>query len=103
MTGSFDTSELLQQLDKLNQSFQSSHWVISSRAAMIGFAFLISLLSFAIWKKCCGKSSPDTPVLPGPSAPPAPGSTGSGSVQHWHATHGAQFQQIRSSKIYYDH
>ncbi len=70
MTGSFDTSELLQQLDRLNQPFQSSHWVISSPAAMIGFAFLISLLSFAIWKMCCTNSNIQ-PALPAPSAPPA--------------------------------
>jgi len=70
MTGSFDASELLQQLDKLNQPFQSSHWVISSPAAMIGFALLISLLSFAIWKKCCTNSNIQT-ALPTPSAPPA--------------------------------
>ncbi len=70
MTGSFDASELLQQLDKLNQPFQSSHWVVSSPAAMIGLAFIISLLSFAIWKNCCTK--PDIqPALPAPSAPPA--------------------------------
>jgi hypothetical protein len=68
MTGSFDTSELLQQLKKLNQPFQSSHWVISSPATMIGFALLISLLSFAIWKKCCTKSNTQ-PALPAPSAP----------------------------------
>jgi hypothetical protein len=48
MTGSFDTSELLQQLDNLNKPFQSSPCVVSSPAAMIGFAFIISLLSFAI-------------------------------------------------------
>jgi hypothetical protein len=48
MTGSFDASELLQQLEKLDQTFQCSHWVVSSPAAMIGFAFIIALLSFAI-------------------------------------------------------
>jgi hypothetical protein len=70
MTGSFDASELLQQLEKLNQPFQSNHWVISSPAAMIGFDLIISLLSFAIWKKCCTKSDKQ-PALPAPSAPPA--------------------------------
>jgi len=70
MTGSFDASELLQQLEKFNQPFQSSHWVVSSPAAMIGLAFIISLLSFAIWKNCCTK--PDIqPALPALSAPPA--------------------------------
>jgi hypothetical protein len=70
MTGSFDASEFLHQLEKLNQPFQSSHWVVSSPAAMICFAFIISLLSFTIWKNCCTK--PDTqPALPALSAPTA--------------------------------
>ena len=48
MTGSFEASELLQQLEKLDQTFQCSHWVVSSPAGMIEFAFIIALLSFAI-------------------------------------------------------
>jgi hypothetical protein len=56
MTGSFDASELLQHLDKLNEPFQSSHWVFSSPAAMIGIAFIILLLSFTIWKKVLYKA-----------------------------------------------
>jgi hypothetical protein len=70
MTGSFDASELLQQLDKLNQPFQSNHWVISSPATMIGFVLLICLLSFAIWKKCCTNSHTQS-AMPATSAPPA--------------------------------
>jgi hypothetical protein len=70
MTSSFDASEHLQQLDKLNEPYKSSHWVFSSPAAMIGMALIVSLLSSTIWKKCCTK--PDTqPALPAPSAPPA--------------------------------
>jgi hypothetical protein len=70
MTGSFDASELLQQLDHLDKPFQSTHWLFSSLAAMTGIALLITLLSFTIWKKCCTKSviQPALPVL---SAPPA--------------------------------
>jgi len=50
MTGSFDASELLQQLDQLDKPFQSTHWVFSSPAAMIGIALLIALLSLTISK-----------------------------------------------------
>jgi hypothetical protein len=70
-TGSFDASELLQKLDKLNEPFQFKHWIFSSPAMMFGFFALITLLSFLVWKKCCTKLSTNTD-LPTPSAPPVP-------------------------------
>ncbi len=69
MTGSFDASELLQQLDQLEKPFQSTHWVFSS-PAMIGIPLLIALLGFKIQIKCCTKSETQ-PALPALSAPPA--------------------------------
>jgi len=70
MASSFDASEPLQQLDKLNAPYKSSHYLFSSPADMIAIALILSLLSFTIWKKCCTK--PDTtPTLLVPSAPPA--------------------------------
>jgi hypothetical protein len=68
MTGSFDASELLQQLDQLEKPFQSTFWVFSSPAAMIGVSVLIALLSFTAWKKCCTKAETQ-PALPTLSAP----------------------------------
>jgi hypothetical protein len=55
MTGSFDASERLQQLDQLDKPFQSIHRTFSSPPAMIGIFLLIALLSFTRWKKCCTK------------------------------------------------
>ena len=43
-TGSFDASEPLQQLDKLNAAFKSSHYLFSSPADMIAIALILSLL-----------------------------------------------------------
>jgi hypothetical protein len=70
MPGKFDASELLQQLDQLDKPFQLAKWLFSSPAAMIGIALLFALLSFALWKKCCTKST-TLPALPAPSALPA--------------------------------
>jgi hypothetical protein len=67
-TGSFDASELLQNLDKLNEPFQSKHWIFSSPATIFGLFAIITLLSFLIWKKCCTKPPTNT-HLPAPSAP----------------------------------
>jgi hypothetical protein len=47
-TGSFDASELLQNLDKLNEPFQSKHWIFSSPAMIFGLIAIITLLSFLI-------------------------------------------------------
>jgi hypothetical protein len=68
-TGSFDASELLQNLDKLNEPLQSKHWIFSSPATMFGLFVLIILLSFLVWKKCCTKPPTNTD-LPAPSATP---------------------------------
>ena len=67
-TGSFDASELLQNLDKLNELFQSKHWIFSSPATIFGLFAIITLLSFLIWKKCCTKP-PTKTDLPAPLAP----------------------------------
>jgi hypothetical protein len=69
-TGSFDASELLQHLDKLNEPFQSTHWTFSSPAAMIGIFLIIALLTFIIWKKWCTKTMTQPEIL-APTAPPA--------------------------------
>jgi hypothetical protein len=69
MTGSFDASELLQQLDQLDKPFQSTHWTFLSPAAMIGIFLLIALLSFTTWKKCCTKPMIQ-PALPAPTTLP---------------------------------
>jgi hypothetical protein len=71
MSGEFDASELLKELDDLDKAFQSFDWLFSSPTAMIRMVLIISLLIFAVWRKCCTKSS-DTPAFPAPSAPTAP-------------------------------
>jgi hypothetical protein len=68
-TGSFDASELLQNLDKLNEPFQSKHWIFSSPATIFRLFALIILLSFLVWKKCSTKPLTNKDV-PAPSAPP---------------------------------
>jgi hypothetical protein len=50
MTGSFDASELLQNLDKLNEPFQSKHWIFSSPATIFGLFAIITLLCFLYGK-----------------------------------------------------
>jgi hypothetical protein len=72
ITGEFDSSKSLQKLDELYKAFQSIPWLFSSQAAMIGSLIIVSFISFALWKKCCAKSSPETPVMPSLSAPVAP-------------------------------
>ncbi len=69
ISGTFDASKLLQQLDSLNKPFQSQHWLFSSPAAMIGIVCLIALISFVIYSKCCSKSSPKQTASTLPSAP----------------------------------
>ena len=63
ISGTFDACELLQQLDSLNQPFQSRHWLFSSPAAMIGTVLVIALVSFGIYTKCCPKSPPTQTVF----------------------------------------
>jgi hypothetical protein len=65
MTGSFDASENLQQLEKLNLPSVNSHWIVSSPAAMINYYFA----QFHHMEMCYTKSDTQ-PALPAPSAPP---------------------------------
>jgi hypothetical protein len=83
MTGAFNASELPQQLDELDKPFQSVHWLFSSPAAMIEMILILGFIMFAMWKKCCAKPSPYTPVLPAPLAavPPAPNLSATVSIQ----------------------
>jgi hypothetical protein len=71
VVGTFDASELLQQLDSLNKPFQLHHWLFSLPAAMIGMVCLIALLTFGIYSMCCSKSSPEQTVSSLPLAPPS--------------------------------
>ena len=66
MTGSFDASENLQQLEKLNLPSVNSHWIVSSPAAMINYYFA----QFHHMEMCYTKLDTQ-PALPAPSAPPA--------------------------------
>ncbi len=72
ISGTFDACELLQQLDSLNQPFQSRHWLFSSPAAMIRTVLVIALVSFSVYTKCCPTSPPTQTVFSAPSAPPPP-------------------------------
>jgi len=73
ITGEFDVTELLQQLDELKQPIHSDHWIFSLPAAMIGIALILSFTIFTIWKNHCTKSAtePSGPINPSNLAPPA--------------------------------
>jgi hypothetical protein len=53
----FDTSQLLKWLDTVQEPFSADYWQFSSPVAMFGVAFLIAVVSFAVWKKCCAQAS----------------------------------------------
>jgi hypothetical protein len=72
ITGAFNASKLLQQLDALDKPFQADHWLFSMPAAMIGIVCLINLIILACCKTFCAKSSPSEPLLPTLSAPALP-------------------------------
>jgi hypothetical protein len=56
INGDFDAIRLLKRLDRVQKPFSADHWRFSSPAAMLGAAFLIAVVTFAMWKKCCDQA-----------------------------------------------
>jgi hypothetical protein len=52
----FDASQLLKRLDTVQKLFSADHWQFSLPAAMFRVAFLIAVVTFAIWKKFCAQA-----------------------------------------------
>jgi hypothetical protein len=77
ITGDFDASHLLKQLDNVQKPFSADHWRFSSPAVM---ALLLAVVAAVIWKKCCAQASQTAtvhipnaqPVLQQPCAKPQP-------------------------------
>jgi hypothetical protein len=57
ITGDFDASHLLKQLDTVQKPFSADHWRFSSPAVMLGVAILLAVVAAVIWKKCCAQVS----------------------------------------------
>jgi hypothetical protein len=57
ITGDFDASHLLKQLDHVQKPFSADHWRFSSPAVMLGTALLSAVIAAVIWKKCCAQTS----------------------------------------------
>ncbi len=57
ITGDFDASHLLKQLDHVQKPFSADHWRFSSPAVMLGTALLLAVVAVVIWKKCCAQTS----------------------------------------------
>jgi hypothetical protein len=80
ITGDFDASHLLKQLDNVQKPFSADHWRFSSPAVMLGLAILLAVVAAVIWKKCCAQASQTAtvqiphaqPVLQQPCAQPQP-------------------------------
>ncbi len=51
ITGDFDASHLLKQLDHVQKPFSADHWRFSSPAVMLGAALLLAVVAFVVWKK----------------------------------------------------
>ncbi len=63
ITGDFDASHLLKQLDNVQKPFSADHWRFSSPAVMLGTALLLAVIAAVIWKKCCAQSSQTAPTI----------------------------------------
>jgi hypothetical protein len=57
ITGDFDASHLLKQLDNVQKPFSADHWRFSSPGVMLGLAILLAVVAAVIWKKCCAQAS----------------------------------------------
>jgi hypothetical protein len=63
ITGDFDASHLLKQLDNVQKPFSADHWRFSSPAVMLGTTLLLAVIAAVIWKKCCAQTSqPASPI-----------------------------------------
>jgi hypothetical protein len=73
ITGNFDASHLLKQLDNVQKPFSADHWRFSSPAVMLGTALLLAVVAAVIWKKCCAQMSQTASIIrqpePQPQAP----------------------------------
>jgi hypothetical protein len=73
ITGDFDASHLLKQLDNVQKPFSADHWRFSSPAVMLGTALFLAVIAAVIWKKCCAQTSQTAPAIrlpePQPQAP----------------------------------
>jgi len=63
ITGDFDASHLLKQLDNVQKPFSADHWRFSSPAVMLGTALLLAVIAAVIWKKCCAQTSQTAPTI----------------------------------------
>ncbi len=63
ITGDFDASHLLKQLDNVQKPFSADHWRFSSPAVMLGTALLLAVIAVVIWKKCCAQTSQTAPTI----------------------------------------
>jgi len=62
VTGDFDASHLLKQLDHVQKPFSADHWRFSSPAVMLGAALLLAVVAVVIWKKCCAQPLQTAPT-----------------------------------------
>jgi hypothetical protein len=73
VTGDFDASHLLKQLDHVQKPFSADHWRFSSPAVMLGTALLLAVVAVVIWRKCCAQPSQTASTTGQPEQqPPAP-------------------------------
>ena len=70
ITGDFDASHLLKQLDHVQKPFSADHWRFSSPAVMWGAALLLAVIAFVIWKKCCAQPLQSAPTVAQPEQQP---------------------------------
>ena len=70
ITGDFDASHLLKQLDHVQKPFSADHWRFSSPAVMLGAALLLAVVAFVVWKKCCAQPLQTAPTAAQPEQQP---------------------------------
>jgi hypothetical protein len=70
ITGDFDASHLLKQLDHVQKPFSADHWRFSSPAVMLGAALLLAVVAFVVWKKCCAQPLQTAPMAGQPEQQP---------------------------------
>jgi hypothetical protein len=70
ITGDFDASHLLKQLDHVQKPFSADHWRFSSPAVMLGAALLLAVIAFVVWKKCCAQPLQTAPTTGQPEQQP---------------------------------
>jgi hypothetical protein len=70
ITGDFDASHLLKQLDHVQKPFSADHWRFSSPAVMLGMALFLAVIAVVIWKKCCAQTSQTVSMASQPEIQP---------------------------------